>query len=108
MSKEKKQARKLDVRYNEQPALYTSQFMIHAGDEDVALDCISHVDPMADGTTIVPVHTKLALSWGAVERLAGILNDALEQRGSADRKHIPAPHISGGTAKLPSFGEAGV
>jgi len=108
MSKESKQTRQLDIRYNESPALYTSQFMIHAGDEDVALDCISRVDPASDGRTIVPVHTKLALSWGAVERLAAMLNDALEQRKSPDQKHIPAPHISGGTAKLPSFGEAGV
>lgn len=102
------QSSELDVRYNEQAALYTSQFMIHAGEEDVAIDCISRVEAASEGKTVVPVHTKLALSWGAVERLASLLNDALEQRDTTAQKHVPTPHIALDAAKLPSFGEAGV
>ena len=94
----------LDVLYGQQPALYTSQFMVNAGVEELVLDCMSGVDPMEDGTTVVPVHTKLALSWGAVERLSKLLNEAIEQRPDHGN-HVPAPHIRTDAAKLPSFGE---
>lgn len=96
-----------DIRYGQQPALYTSQFMVNAGVEEIILDCMSSVEHKADGGTIVPVHTKLALSWGAAERLAQLLNDALAQR-PAGGTHVPAPHIRSDAAKLPSFGETNV
>lgn len=100
--------KKLEVRYGQQPALYTSQFMINAAAEEVTLDCMSGVETNATGDTVVPVHTKLAMSWGAAQRLATLLNQALEQRPKADGPPIPAPHIRTNAAKLPSFGEANV
>ena len=96
---------KLDIRYGQQPALYTSQFMINAGVEEVTLDCMSGVEAGVTGNTVVPVHTKLALSWGAAERLASLLNQALAQRPKSGAP-IPAPHIPVNAAKLPSFGES--
>lgn len=99
---------KFDIRHGQQPALYTSQFMVNAGVEEVTLDCMSAVEHTDDGATIVPVHTKLALSWGAAERLSKLLNEALAQRPSGG-SHVPAPHIrSDAAAKLPSFGETNV
>ena len=94
----------LDIRYDQSPALYTSQFMVRAGDEEVSLDCISSVDTNPQGATVVPVHTQLALSWGAVERLASLLNEALAERHRTDVP-VPSPHFSSDAAKLPSFGD---
>ena len=99
---------KLDVRYGQQPALYTSQFMINAGAEEVALDCMSGVEANAAGDMVAPVHTKLAMSWAAAQRLATLLNQALERRPTSSGPPIPAPHIRMNAAKLPSFGEANV
>ncbi len=94
----------LDIRYDQSAALYTSQFMVRAGDEEVSLDCISSVETNSTGATVVPVHTQLALSWGAVERLASLLNEALAER-HRENAAVPSPHFSSDAAKLPSFGD---
>ena len=96
----------LDVRFDQQAALYASQFMLNAGVEEVTLDCSSGVEVVGD-QTIVPVHTRLALSWGAVERLHSLLHQTLAQRNKTGVP-IPAPHIRNDAAKLPSFGETNV
>ena len=91
----------LDVQYGRKPALYSSQFLINAGAEELTLDCSSTVE-VTGGKTVVPVHTRLALSWGAAERLHALLEQALTQRSNPT---IPAPHIRHDAAKLPTFGE---
>lgn len=96
----------LDVRYGQQAALYTSQFMLNAGTEEVTLDCSSGIDVVGE-QTMVPVHTRLAMSWGAVERLQSLLHQTLEQRKNSGAP-IPTPHIRHDAAKLPSFGETNV
>ena len=44
----------IDVQYGQQPVIYTSQFMIGAGAEEVTLDCVSTVEKRSDGSTFVP------------------------------------------------------
>jgi|GEM_PF-3241255 len=74
-------ASQVEVRYGQSPALYVNQFVIAAGDEQVLLDCSSGVEQARDAErAVLPVHTRLALSWGAVERLAGLLQQVLTQR----------------------------
>jgi len=96
----------LDVRYGQQAALYTSQFMLNAGVEEVTLECSSGIEVIGE-QTMVPVHTRLALSWGAVERLHSLLQQTLDQRNNSGPP-IPTPHIRNNAAKLPSFGETNV
>ena len=101
----KKKDIQLDVRYGQQPAFYSSQFLINAGAEEVTLDCSSGVDTSGD-KTIVPVHTRLSMSWAAAERLHSLLDQALKQRSKSSS--VPAPHIRSDAAKLPSFGDVNV
>ena len=96
----------MDVRYDQKPALYTNQFMIHSGPEDIILDCVSGLEVRA-GRTLFPVHTKLALSWGAAERLHSLLSETLQQRPQPGGA-IPAPHLANRAAKLPAFGDPSV
>lgn len=91
----------LDVQYGRPPVLYSSQFLINANAEELVLDCSSGVD-VADDKTVVPVHTRLALSWGAAERLHSLLTQALSQHSRAP---VPSPHIRTDAAKLPAFGD---
>lgn len=95
----------LDVRYGQQASLYTSQFLINAGAEEITLDCSSGVDT-ANGNTVVPIHTRLSMSWQAAERLHSLLHQALSQRSKGSP--VPTPHIRTNAAKLPSFGDANV
>lgn len=96
----------LDVRYGQQAALYASQFLINAGGEEVTLDCSSGVET-TNNQTVVPIHTRLAMSWGAAERLHSLLQQALEQRTKGSSL-VPAPYIRNDAAKLPSFGDTHV
>ena len=100
------QPSELDVRYGQQASLYASQFLINAGAEEVSLDCCSSVE-IANGQTVVPVHTRLAMSWEGAMRLHALLQQAIDQK-QASKTAIPAPHIPTGAAKLPSFGETTV
>ena len=94
----------MDVRHGQQPALYTSQFLISAGVEEVILDCVSGIENGSNESTVIPVHTKLALSWGSAERLASLLNQALSQRPAGTP--VPAPNVATHAAKLPTFSQA--
>ncbi len=96
----------LDVRYGQQAALYSSQFMLNAGVEEVTLECSSGIE-VTDDQTVVPVHTRLAMTWGGVERLHALLKETLDQRAKSGAP-IPSPHIRNDAAKLPSFGETNV
>ena len=101
------QGAQFDVRYGQQPTLYASQFLLSAGVEALILDCSSGIDAQLSTAPVVPVHTRLALSWGAVERLTSLLQQALNQR----RKNVPDANSApvgaaslDDAAKLPSVG----
>jgi hypothetical protein len=92
-------ASQVEVRYGQSPALYVNQFVIAAGDEQVLLDCSSGVEQAHDAErAVLPVHTRLALSWGAVERLAGLLQQVLTQRragpAGVDPRGRPLPPLA--------------
>lgn len=71
----------IKVRYNETSALYASQFIINTTQEDVTLNFSSGplTDP-ASGETILPIHTRIAMSVGAVRRLHNVLGSILKQQ----------------------------
>lgn len=90
----------LDVQYGRPASLYASQFLINAKAEELTLDCSSGVEQTA-GATVVPVHTRLALSWEAAQRLHSLLSQALQQR--AGESNVPAAHFRRDDAQLPAF-----
>lgn len=68
------------VRYAETSALYASQFILNTSEEDLTLNFSSGplVDP-ASGETILPVHTRIAMSKEGARRLHAILSKVLSQ-----------------------------
>ena len=95
----------LEIQYNQQPALYMSQFILSAGENEVMLDCSSGVDalPSAGEQGGLPIHTRLALPWGTAERLANLLTQLISQKDEAIRKVSPPSTPTPTFAKLPTF-----
>ncbi len=72
---------KLKVRYENTTAVYANQIVLSANREDLILDFSSGAvpDPVS-GDPILPVHTRVALSWSGAARLRSLLDKALERQ----------------------------
>jgi hypothetical protein len=83
MSQDKEAAQKqnIKVRYNETSALFASQFIINSTAEDLTINFSSGAlsDP-GSGETILPIHTRIALTMEGARRLQGVLNQVLNQQ----------------------------
>jgi hypothetical protein len=83
MSNDTKEAKtqNIKVRYNETSALYASQFIINTTAEDLTVNFSSGAlsDP-GSGETILPIHTRIAMSPEGARRLQGILAQVLNQQ----------------------------
>jgi hypothetical protein len=83
MANEKDKQQQIKVRYNETSALYASQFILNTSDEDITINFSS--GPMSDpagNETVLPVHTRIAMSKQGAVRLYKILAQVLsEQKG---------------------------
>jgi hypothetical protein len=91
--------------FDQLPALYSSQFRVSAADDLVMVDCSPGVLPdRQSGESVMPVHTRLAMTWTAVERLATVLNQALGQRD--DRACDPTPPTPLATVPSGADGES--
>ncbi len=88
---------KVKVRYEETKALYASQFVINATEEELIINFSSGSlpDPMT-GENHLPVHSRVAISISGAKRLVMLLNQAL----SASQANSDV------TAKLPSLFES--
>ena len=85
------------VQYANQSIQYTTQFLASAGDEEVILDCGSVMVPGgASGPEQLPVHTRMALPWSAVERLHQLLGQLVHSR-----QEIASSETIRDAAKLP-------
>jgi hypothetical protein len=72
------QKQSVKVRYEETQALYASQFMINASDEDIVINFSSgHLSDPNTGESIMPIHTRIALTPGATIRLVNTLTQVL-------------------------------
>jgi len=79
---QEKQTKKqqIKVRYNETSALYASQFIVNNSLEDLTINFSS--GPLNDpgsGDTILPVHTRIAMTKEGAKRLHAVLGQVLEQ-----------------------------
>ncbi len=69
---------RIEIQYDQRTALYASQFIINGADDELVLDCSSGVVlDGANGSAAMPIHTRLAMSWGAAQRLLTLLNQAI-------------------------------
>ncbi len=65
----------ITVRYLQTFATHSTHFVVSASDEQLVLDCSSGLISENEGE-VLPIHTRLALPWSAVERLADLLQQA--------------------------------
>ena len=66
------------LRYEQTSALYASQFIVNANQEDVVINFSSgYISDPASGENTLPVHTRIAMSPTGVSRLIETLAKAL-------------------------------
>lgn len=99
MAQEKKSTQQqIKVRYSETSAVYASQVILNATDEDVTINFSS--GPMSDpasGETMLPVHTRIAMSRAGAKRLHAVLGQVLSREAEKQRMDEAA------TAQLPKM-----
>ena len=85
MAEEKQtQQKPIKIQYNETTALFASQFIVNASDHDIIINFSS--GPMVDsanGETVLPIHSRIAMSKEGAKRLAAVLGKILSQTGDA-------------------------
>jgi hypothetical protein len=87
MSDDNRNKQQIKVRYTETSSLYSSQFILNSSEEDITINFSSGplVDP-ASGDTMLPIHTRIALTREGARRLHGILGKVLSEQ--ADRQQL--------------------
>lgn len=84
------------IKYESKSAIYANQFIINQSPEEIFLDLSSGPIPdPATGQTMIPIHTRVALSYAGAERLGTLLikaakNHALRVQAKGDKK-APKP-----------------
>jgi len=93
---EQQRQQQIKVRYNETSALFASQFIINTSAEDITINFSS--GPLSDPTsdeTILPVHTRIAMTKEGARRLHTVLTNILQP----DNENVP----SNAQAKIPDI-----
>ena len=93
MKNEQGRQQQVKVRYNETSALYASQFIVNTSNEDLTINFSSGpiTDP-ATGESVLPVHTRIAMTLSAAQRLHAVLGNILKQQAdqAATAEHAQA------------------
>ena len=77
----------INLQYATQSMHYTTQFIVSMSDDEVILDCGSVVMPAGDaGQTQLPIHTRMAMPWSAVQRLHRVLGELIEARTQGEKE----------------------
>jgi len=72
---------KVKVRYETTSAIYANQIVVNANREDVTLDFSSGAVPDPEtGNPILPIHSRIALSWAGALRLRALIDQAVERQ----------------------------
>lgn len=85
----------LSIIYLKKQAEYTTQFLVSPSQEDVFIDFSSGPIDGDNQKRELPIHTRIALPWSAVERLSKILNEIVEQR------HNSSSSVSENSPQIP-------
>ena len=98
MSQQEKNKQQVKVRYTETSAMFASQFIVNTSEEDITVNFSS--GPMTDpagSETILPVHTRIAMSTAGAVRLYKILGQVLSQQKKKEQA------VNTSQAKLPKI-----
>ncbi len=95
---EQKNQQQIKVRYNETSALFASQFIVNTSAEDVTINFSSGpIGDPATGETILPIHTRMAMTREGARRLHAVLSNILKT--NENKGKIPAS----AQAKIPDI-----
>ena len=89
-NQDNKTQQQIRVRYNETSALFASQFIVNTSAEDVTINFSS--GPISDpgsGETMLPVHTRIAMTREGARRLHAVLTNILAP-AQKEKKEIPS------------------
>jgi len=92
---------KLKVKYEQTTAQYANQFLVNTTNEEVFLDLSSGAvtDP-SSGEAIIPIHSRIAMSYAGARRLSQILAQAVQRKEQAKPTNPPSDKTKT-TARLP-------
>jgi hypothetical protein len=95
-----KDTQKLKIKYEVTSAQYANQFLVNTTAEELFLDLSSGAvtDP-ASGDSVVPIHTRIAMSYNGARRLSQILAQAVQRQEAAMAGKSAAPNQA--SARLP-------
>ncbi len=84
-SKDAESTRQVKVRYAETSALYASQVLVNASGEDIILNFSSgYMSDPSSGQTLLPVHTRIAMTAAGARRLHALLEQVLKGPASPE------------------------
>jgi hypothetical protein len=97
----------VEIQYDQRTALYASQFVVNGADDELLMDCSSGVVVDSQNSkALMPIHTRLAMSWGAARRLLTLLHQAInhhEERATERPQAILGNSAATKFAKLPKI-----
>lgn len=73
------------IKYEMNSALYANQFIINQSKEEVFIDFSSGAIPdPATGQTLIPIHTRIAITYENAKRLSHLLTQAIQRHSSKE------------------------
>ena len=105
--KDAENTRQVKVRYAETSALYASQVLVNASGEDIILNFSSgYMSDPSSGQTLLPVHTRIAMTAAGARRLHALLEQVL--KGPAPSETPAGEDVpEQARARLPKAGGSG-
>ncbi|MES2571681.1 MAG: DUF3467 domain-containing protein [Verrucomicrobiota bacterium] len=68
----------IQVRYEDFTARFANHVLVNVGAEEVYLDFTSGIVPDRPGTSLMPIHTRIAMTPSGVVRLAQLLAQTVQ------------------------------
>jgi hypothetical protein len=82
---------KIQVKYEDMTARYANQIVLTTGQEEVYLDFSSGIIPdQAGGTSVLPIHTRIAMPHSALKRFHQMLTQLFSKAQEAKSAGTPA------------------
>lgn len=92
------QTRKIKIKYDELSARYANQVVLNGSAEEIYLDFSSGAIPDPNtGESVIPIHTRIAMTHAAARRLLGALQQTLSRTQAA----VDAKREAAVSASLP-------
>ncbi len=78
MSNQPSSQQVLQVRYDDLKACYANHVLVSVGSEEVYLDFTSGIVADRPGVSLLPIHTRVAMTPSGVVRLAQLLSQTIQ------------------------------